>query len=40
MKAEREARLAQGGEEAAEKVGAKAWFRDSWVAIKANWVLC
>lgn len=44
MKAEREARLLQdsgrGGEAAhAKAAGLRAWVRESWKAIKQNWVL-
>ena len=43
MQAEREARLIadneQGGQSAVKAAGYRAWLRDSWVAIKLNWVL-
>lgn len=45
MKAEREARLqiereGGGSEYTVQGSGTRAWFKDSWEAIKKNWVLC
>jgi hypothetical protein len=43
MRAEREARLVaeekHGGHAHVKSAGYKAWLRDSWIAIKLNWVL-
>jgi hypothetical protein len=43
MRAEREAKLVAerelGGHAEVKGAGYKAWLRDSWIAIKLNWVL-